>query len=69
MGSKKEKMVVQKYTPEEEQQLKDQEFLKLDPKERLKINEILRRRIWGKDYNKLSLKGLRITKTPASELL
>lgn len=59
------KLVVKKYTAEEEQRLKDEEFLQLDPMERLRINEILRKRIWGKEYNKLKLKGLKVTKSPA----
>lgn len=62
-GSKK--LVVKKYTAEEEQRLKDEEFLLLDPLERLRINEILRKRIWGKEYNKLKLKGLKVTKSAA----
>ncbi|HEY0741437.1 MAG TPA: hypothetical protein VGD40_08245 [Chryseosolibacter sp.] len=62
-GSKK--LVVKKYTAEEEQRLKDEEFLRLDPLERLRINEILRKRIWGEEYNKLQLKGLKVTKSPA----
>ena len=59
------KMVVKKYTAEEEQRLKDDEFLQLDPLERLRINEILRKRIWGKEYNKQKLKGLKVIKSPA----
>ena len=59
------KMVVKKYTAEEEQRLKDEEFLQLDPLERLRINEILRKRIWGKEYNKQKLKGLKVIKSPA----
>jgi hypothetical protein len=65
MQQGKNKLVVKKYTPEEEQRLKDEEFLKLDPVERLRINEILRKRIWRKQYNKLKLKGLKVTKSPA----
>jgi hypothetical protein len=61
----KKRLTVTKNTPEEEQRLKDEEFLKLDPIERLRINEILRKRIWGKEYNKLKLKGLKVTKSPA----
>jgi hypothetical protein len=57
--------IVKKLTPEEEQRVKDEEFLKLEPAERLRINEILRKRIWGKDYNKLKLEGLKVTKSPA----
>ena len=59
------KMVVKKYTAEEEQRLKDEEFLQLDPLERLRINEILRKLIWGKEYNKQKLKGLKVIKSPA----
>ena len=59
------KMVVKKYTAEEEQRLKDEEFLQLDPLERLRINEILRKRIWGKEYNRQKLKGLKVIKSPA----
>jgi hypothetical protein len=65
MQHDKKGSTVKKYTPEEEQRLKDEEFLKLEPAERLRINEILRKRIWGKDYNKLKLKGLKVTKSLA----
>ncbi|HEY0653404.1 MAG TPA: hypothetical protein VGD65_09760 [Chryseosolibacter sp.] len=59
------KLSVAKCTPEEEQRLKDEEFLNLEPAERLRINEILRKRIWGKAYNSQKLKGLKVTKSPA----
>lgn len=57
--------IVKKFSPEEEQRLKDEEFLKLEPAERLRINEILRKKIWGNDYDKTNLKGLKVTKSPA----
>lgn len=60
MVSQRKKMVVKKVTPETEQRMKDEAFLKLTPAERLKIHEQLRKRIWGEQYNKLSLKGLKI---------
>lgn len=60
----KKKIVVRKTTFEEEQRLKDDEFLKLSPTERLRIHEELRKRIWGKAYNKQSLKGLKVIKKP-----
>jgi hypothetical protein len=65
MEDKNEGLVVRKYAPDEEQRLKDEEFLKLEPAERLRINEILRERIWHDRYNTLSLKGLKVKKTPA----
>jgi hypothetical protein len=62
MPVKKAKTVVRKTSFEEEQQAKDEAFLKLTPAERLKIHEKLRKRIWGEKYNKLSLRGLKVTK-------
>jgi hypothetical protein len=53
---------VRKTTAEDEQRIKDEEFLKLAPEERLRINEILRKRIWGELYNKTRLKGLKVIK-------
>lgn len=66
MPAKKLKTVVRKTSFEEEQRLKDEEFLALTPAERLRIHEQLRKRIWGKKYNKLSLKGLKVIKKPTS---
>ncbi len=56
------KLKLTKTTFAEEQRLKDLEFLKLKPAERLRIHEVMRKRIWGDKYNKLSLKGLKVTK-------
>jgi hypothetical protein len=64
MPARKSKIVVRKTTFEEEQQSKDEAFLRLKPAERLKIHEQLRKRIWGEQYNKLSLKGLKVIKKP-----
>jgi hypothetical protein len=64
MPAKKKKIIVRKTTPEQEQQSKDEAFLNLSPVERLKIHEGLRKRIWGKEYNALSLKGLKVSKKP-----
>ena len=64
MRAKMAGMVVRKTSVEEEQRMKDEEFLKLKPVERLKIHETLRKRIWGDRYDKLSLKGLKVTKKP-----
>jgi hypothetical protein len=61
------KLVVRKTTFQEEQQSKEEAFLKLTPAERLKIHEQLRKRIWGKAYNKLSLKGLKVSKKRISQ--
>ena len=55
-------IIVRKTSFEEEQRMKDEEFLLLTPAERLRIHEQLRKRIWGTRYNKLTLKGLRVTK-------
>lgn len=67
MGTRKEgKIVVKKTTLDEEQRLKDEEFLLLTPAERLKIHEEMRKRIWGDQYDKLSLKGLRVIKKSRS---
>lgn len=60
------KTIVRKTSFDEEQRLKDEEFLKLTPEERLRIHEELRKRIWGKKYNKLILKGLKVNKKPMS---
>ena len=62
MPGKKSKIVVRKTSFEEEQRIKEDEFLKLKPAERLRIHEQLRKRIWGIQYNKLSLKGMKVTK-------
>jgi hypothetical protein len=59
---KRKKTVVKKISFEEDERLKDEEFLKLTPLERLKIHEQLRKRIWGEKYNKLKLKGLKVIK-------
>jgi hypothetical protein len=56
------KLKLKKTTFIEEQRLKDLEFLKLKPAERLRIHEEMRKRIWGDKYNKLSLKGLKVKK-------
>ncbi len=61
---KNKKLLVRKTTFEEEQRLKDEAFLKLRPAQRLAIHEELRRRIWKEQYNKLSLKGLKVVKKP-----
>ncbi|GIL22136.1 MAG: hypothetical protein BroJett042_06490 [Bacteroidota bacterium] len=59
-ANSKQKLI--KVTFEEEQQRKDLEFLKLTPAQRLQLHEIMRKRIWGSRYNKLTLKGLKVTK-------
>jgi len=64
MCGKKSDAIVRKTSFEEEQKTKDEEFLKLAPAERLKVHEQLRKRIWGSRYNKLSFKGLKVTKKP-----
>jgi len=58
--------VVLKTSFDEEQEMKDLAFLKLKPTDRLRIHEEMRKRIWGKRYNKLSLKGLKIIKKTIS---
>lgn len=63
---KGKKTVVKKISFEEEERLKDEEFLKLTLLERLKIHEQLRKRIWGEKYNKVKLKGLKVTKKAMS---
>jgi hypothetical protein len=67
MAGKKSKIVVKKTSFEEEQKMKDEAFLKLRPEERLKIHEQLRKRIWGSEYNKLSLRGLKVRKKSLPE--
>jgi hypothetical protein len=62
MPKGRKKLAVIKTTFDEEQRQKDEAFLKLKPIERLIIHEQLRKRIWGDRYNKLSLKGLKVTK-------
>jgi len=62
MTIKKEKLVVRKTSFVDEQKMKDSAFLKLKPTERLLIHEELRKRIWGDQYNKLTLKGLKVIK-------
>jgi len=59
--------IVRKTTPEEEQQFKDEAFLKLTPQERLKIHEELRKRIWQDRYDKFSYEGLRVIRKSALE--
>jgi len=53
---------LKKTTFAEEQRMKDLEFLKLKPAERLRLHEVMRKRIWGDQYGKLSLKGLKVKK-------
>lgn len=53
---------VKKTTPEQEQQFKDESFLRLTPQERLQILEQLRRRIWRDRYNRVSYAGMRVVK-------
>ncbi|MEY4931278.1 MAG: hypothetical protein RI909_2002 [Bacteroidota bacterium] len=62
MGRAAFKVKLKKTTFTEEQRLKDLEFLKLKPAERLRLHEVMRKRIWGDKYNKLSLKGLKVKK-------
>lgn len=62
MPKSRKKLAVIKTTFDEEQRQKDEAFLKLKPIERLIIHEQIRKRIWGKRYNKLSLKGLKVIK-------
>lgn len=61
----KQKVTVVKVSFDEEQQMKDEAFLRLTPEERLKIHEQLRKKIWGDQYNKITLKGLKVHKKPA----
>ena len=67
MPEKRSKVIVKKTSFEEEQRMKDEAFLKLTPEERLKIHEQLRKRIWGSQYNKVSLKGLKVRKKELPE--
>lgn len=62
-ASKKLKVI--KVSPEQEQKMKDEAFLKLTATQRLRIHEQLRKRIWGKRYNSTKLKGLKVVKRPA----
>lgn len=62
MAGKQERTMVRKTSFDEEQQMKEEAFLKMTPAERLRIHEQMRKRIWGKNYNKASLKGLKVTK-------
>jgi hypothetical protein len=62
MGKAVSKKRIIKTTFAEEQRLKDLEFLQLKPVERLRLHEVMRKRIWGDLYNKLSLKGLKVRK-------
>ena len=56
--------ILRKTSFEEEQQMKDAQFLRLTPSDRLRMHEELRKRIWGDRYNTLKLKGLKVTKRP-----
>ena len=56
------KQKIKKTTFAEEQREKDLEFLKLKPAERLRVHEIMRKRIWGDKYGKIILKGLKVRK-------
>lgn len=62
MGKAVSKKRIKKTTFAEEQRLKDLEFLQLKPAERLRLHEVMRKRIWGDQYNKLSLKGMKVRK-------
>jgi hypothetical protein len=68
MTISKRTLKVRKTSFIDEQEMKDQDFLELKPTERLFIHEKLRKRIWGDRYNKLSLKGLKVTKKSINEL-
>lgn len=61
------KIAVRIMSPEEEQRIKDEAFLKLKPSERLRLHERLRKKIWGDKYNKLKLEGLQVYKRPIIE--
>ncbi|WKZ60858.1 MAG: hypothetical protein QY309_05095 [Cyclobacteriaceae bacterium] len=63
--AKSRRLKVIKVSPEQEQKMKDEAFLKLTPAQRLRIHEQLRKRIWGKLYNQTKLKGLKVKKRPA----
>ena len=62
VSKSKFKGIVIKTSPEAEQRMKDMEFLKLKPAQRLQIHEKLRKRIWGDLYNKTRLKNLKVIK-------
>jgi hypothetical protein len=51
---------VRKTTFEEEQEDKNEDFLKLSPMERLAINEELRKRIWGEKYYSTIIPGSKV---------
>lgn len=53
---------ISKTTFDEEQRRKDREFLDLLPAERLKILEVMRRRIWGEQYSSGDWSGQRVFK-------
>ena len=61
----RQKITVRKVSFDEEQQMKDEAFLKLQPEDRLRVHEQLRKKIWGVKYNKTSWKGLKVVKKPA----
>ena len=67
MADRKTKTDVKKTSFDEEQRIKDEAFLALPPQERLRIHEQLRKRIWGSQYNKISLEGLKVKKKPLTE--
>jgi hypothetical protein len=67
MTGRKKRDVVRKTTFEEEQRMKDEAFLKLSPSERLRIHEQLRKKIWGEQYNSVSIKGMRVVKKPVQQ--
>jgi len=62
MQKQKPDNLVRKTSFEEEQRMKDEQFLSLSPAARLRIHEQLRKRIWGARYDSLTLEGLTVTK-------
>lgn len=53
---------VRKVSFEEDFEIKEQAFLSMTPLDRLRWNEEMRRKIWGKKLNTYSYKGMQVLK-------
>ncbi len=53
---------VRKVSFKEDFEIKEQAFLSMTPLNRLRWNEEMRRRIWGKKLNTYSYKGMKVLK-------
>ena len=53
---------IRKITFRDDFEIKEQAFLRMTPLDRLRWNEEMRRKIWGKKLNTYSYKGMKVLK-------